>query len=481
MTSSHPDSSNKELLNNGYRSSKHPSKDIKGTFGSELVGKKIVICVTASVACYKAIDLIRLFVRHGAEVFVVTSKAVEKFIGKEYFVWASGNPVTTRLSGELEHVRLANYNSSDLVIVFPCTANTIGKFSNGIDDTPVTSVLSIAFGSKIPIIISPAMHEAMYYNPIIKNNIAKLAQIGVIFTTPIMNEDKAKVSSVEEVFRRSMEKIFNIPQPENQNPKKIPSLSKSDQLFCKKSLDTIIEINENEMRTFFKGKKILISLGSTIEYIDPIRLISNTSSGKMGFSLVKAATRFGFDVTILKGITQIDQTIFKHQRQLSQQIIEVKTTEQMADAMVQQLNKSKYDVVILCAAVSDFKPKIVSDTKISTENDYLTLNLIPTVKIVDKVKQIQDKVFLVAFKAEYSISHLQLITKSYSKLIKCQADLVVANDLGPEQNIIGSESNKVVIIDKDKNFYDFPTRKKELVAEDIFKLVYLNMNNNTGN
>lgn len=470
-------SSNKEIPENRSQSNHHPSKDIKGTLGSELNGKKIVICVTASVACYKTIDLIRLFIRHGAEVFVVTSKAVEKFIGKEYFLWASGNPVTTNLSGELEHVRLANYNSSDLVIIYPCTANTIGKFANGIDDTPVTSVLSIALGSQIPIIVSPAMHEAMYYNPIIKNNINKLEQLGVIFTNPIIKEDKAKVSSVEEVFKYSMEKVFNKYEPVNLDTQENSDLSSNDLIFCKNVLDVVTEMNETQVSSFFKGKKILISLGSTIEYIDPIRLISNTSSGKMGFSLIKAATRFGFDVTIVKGITQIDHSIYKHQRKFSHRIIEVRTTDQMAAAISRELYESKYDVVILSAAVSDFKPQLVSDIKISTENEDLTLRLIPTVKIVDKIKQIQDKVILVAFKAEYSIPHQQLIKKSYSKLVKCKADLIVANDVGTDQSVIGSDTNKVVIIDKNRNFYDFPTHKKEVVAANILKVIYLHLNN----
>ncbi len=152
----------------------HPSKDIKSTLGTELLNKKIVICVTASVACYKSIDLIRLLIRHGAEVFVVMSKTVEKFISKDYFVWASGNKVISNLSGSLEHIVLADYGKSDLIIVYPSTANTIGKFANGIDDTPPTSILSVALGSKIPIVIAPAMHESMYENDIIKENIAKL-------------------------------------------------------------------------------------------------------------------------------------------------------------------------------------------------------------------------------------------------------------------------------------------------------------------
>lgn len=99
----------------------HPSKDIKGTLGYELNDKKVVVCVTASVACYKAIDLIRAFVRHGADVYVVISKTVEKFMSKDYFQWASGNEVISELTGELEHVRVANYNTSDLIVVYPCT------------------------------------------------------------------------------------------------------------------------------------------------------------------------------------------------------------------------------------------------------------------------------------------------------------------------------------------------------------------------
>ncbi len=172
----------------------HPSKDIKSSLGNELLNKKIVLCVTASVACYKSIDLIRLLIRHGAEVFVVMSKTVEKFISKDYFVWASGNNVISHLSGNLEHVVLADYSTSDLIIVYPSTANTIGKFANGIDDTPPTSVLSVALGSKIPIVIASAMHESMYENDIIKENIAKLEKKGVIFFPPKIEEGKAKIS-----------------------------------------------------------------------------------------------------------------------------------------------------------------------------------------------------------------------------------------------------------------------------------------------
>src|ERR671928_1425345 len=143
----------------------HPSKDIIGLEDNDLAGKKIVLCITGSIAAYKAIDLARLLMRHGADVYSVMSKKVAPtLLTPDMMKWATGNCVVTKLTGDLEHISLADYNKSDLILVYPCTANTIGKMANGIDDTPVTSVLSVALGSKIPVIIAPAMHEAMYEN-----------------------------------------------------------------------------------------------------------------------------------------------------------------------------------------------------------------------------------------------------------------------------------------------------------------------------
>jgi phosphopantothenoylcysteine decarboxylase / phosphopantothenate---cysteine ligase len=143
----------------------HPSKDIRGTEGSELEGKKIVLCITGSVAAYRAIDLARLLMRHDADVHaVMTESSASMLLNPEIMKWATGNDVVSKLTGNLEHIMLADYGMSDLIIVYPCTANTLGKVVAGIDDTPVTSVLSVALGSKIPIIVAPAMHEAMYEN-----------------------------------------------------------------------------------------------------------------------------------------------------------------------------------------------------------------------------------------------------------------------------------------------------------------------------
>jgi phosphopantothenoylcysteine decarboxylase / phosphopantothenate---cysteine ligase len=447
----------------------HPSKDIKSTLGTELLKKKIVICVTASVACYKSIDLIRLLIRHGAEVFVVISKTVEKFISKDYFVWASGNNVISNLSGGLEHIVLADYGKSDLIIVYPSTANTIGKFANGIDDTPPTSILSVALGSKIPIVIAPAMHESMYENDIIKENIAKLEKKNVIFVNPKIEEGKAKIADIDSILAC----IINMLK---KNPKFNNNTNNENVNFIKKSEKLISAIKESQMKYFFKDKKILISLGSTIEYIDPIRVVSNTSSGKMGISLVKNALTFGSNVTIVKGLTTFNIVIDeKYPTAVDFKVLDVTTSQQMCDVLLQELQSFSYDIVILAAAVSDFKPAAISDFKISSDTSSLTLTFVPTVKIINKIKTINKKLFLVGFKADYNVSVNTILEKSFKKMVESDANLVVANDVGKKDVHVGSDFNDVLVLSKNKNYYHLPTQNKYDIATSIFKIIYIDM------
>src|SRR5512145_2365404 len=152
-----------------------PTRDIYSTEGEELVGTHIVLCITGSVAAYKALDVAGLGVKLGAEVFAVMNHETSNiFVSSEMMKWATGNDVVTELTGNLEHILLVDRDTTDMIIVYPCTSNTLGKLANGIDDTVVTSVLTVALGSSIPIIICPAMHEAMYFNRIIQENINKL-------------------------------------------------------------------------------------------------------------------------------------------------------------------------------------------------------------------------------------------------------------------------------------------------------------------
>lgn len=173
--------------------SKHPSLDIVGSDGTEFAGKKIVLCISGSVAAYKAIELARLFMRHGANVICVASKAATNLIKPSYFKWATGNEVITQLTGDLEHIKVADYKQSDLIVVYPCTANTLGKLANGIDDTPISTVLSVGLGSKIPIVIALAMHESMYENPAVVKNMEFLKK-KVDFISPSFVEGKAKAA-----------------------------------------------------------------------------------------------------------------------------------------------------------------------------------------------------------------------------------------------------------------------------------------------
>ncbi|MDH5783830.1 MAG: bifunctional phosphopantothenoylcysteine decarboxylase/phosphopantothenate--cysteine ligase CoaBC, partial [Candidatus Bathyarchaeota archaeon] len=187
----------------------HPSKDIMQTRGAELKEKRIVLCITGSVAAVQCPEIARQLMRHGAEVFAVMSPMAQKIIHPYLMEWATGNPVVTELTGKIEHVALAGEhdNKADLILVAPATANTISKIAAGIDDTTVTSVASTAFGSKIPIVIVPAMHESMYKHPILDENIKKLKGLGVVFVGPRIEEEKAKIAETEEILEVVISKL----------------------------------------------------------------------------------------------------------------------------------------------------------------------------------------------------------------------------------------------------------------------------------
>ena len=242
------------------KNNQHPSLDIVSSKGNELDDKKIVLCVAGSVAAYKSIELARLLMRHGADVTCVASNAVTKLIQPDYFKWATGNDVITKLTGKLEHIKLADYNQSDLILVYPATANTLGKLANGIDDTPISTVLTVGFGSKIPIMLCLAMHESMYHNSAVKKNIEFLKN-KIQFIEPKMIEGKAKAAEPEDV------------------------------------LDSIIK--KFGYSSKLKNKKILITAGPTIEYIDPVRILTNVSSGKTGVLLASELRKDGAEVTLV--------------------------------------------------------------------------------------------------------------------------------------------------------------------------------------
>ena len=423
-------------MNNSIENSqnkKHISKEIIGMQSNILKGKKIVLCITASVAAYKAIDLSRMLMRNGAEVFPVMSKSTNsKLLTEEMMNWATGNKTVSELTSDLEHIALANFGKSDIIIVYPCTANTLGKFANGIEDNSVTTVLSVAFGSRIPIVIAPAMHEAMYENVLIMENIKKLKSLGVSILEPSITEDKAKVISADKVVQ--------------------------------------FVINKITATGGMKSKiNVLVTAGSTVEYIDSIRILTNLSSGKMGLNIAQQCMDKGFNVTFVHGHGSLnipDDPRLK--------IIKIKTTEEMLSTVKDQILNEKQDVIFHTAAVADFSishgnRKIPN--KLDTRNGTKTIKLIPTPKIIDKIKQYDKNIFLVAFKAEYGISKELLIKRAINKLDECKANLIVANDVSKKGCDFGSDTNEVYVIDKEGKTMHIPLQSKKDIASELIEIV----------
>ncbi|MSV26832.1 MAG: bifunctional phosphopantothenoylcysteine decarboxylase/phosphopantothenate--cysteine ligase CoaBC [Nitrosarchaeum sp.] len=401
----------------------HPSLDIVNSYGVELSSKKIVLCVAGSVAAYKAIELARLLMRHGADVTCVTSDAVTKLVQPDYFKWATGNEVITKLTGELEHIRLADYNQSDLIIVYPATANTLGKLANGIDDTPISTILTVGFGSKIPILICLAMHESMYDNAAVKKNV-KFLKNKIEFITPKMIEGKAKISEPEDVL---------------------------DYVLKKFGFSSIL-----------KNKKVLMTAGPTIEYIDPIRVITNLSSGKTGVLLASELISSGAKVTLIYG-PGIEKA------PSGAKLIKISTSKEMLEAVKKEMSK-KFDIVIMAAAVSDYTPENSSKNKLKSNKNKIKISLKKVPKIIDQIKKYQKDVFLVSFKAETNLSKNKLITISKKKMIESCADMIVANDIGSSRYQMNPDNNEVLIIDSQK-VISSGWIKKERIAKLIKKQI----------
>ena len=395
--------------------------------GTELSGKKIVFCVAGSVAAYKAIELARLLMRHGADVTCVASEAVTKLIQPDYFKWATGNKVITKLTGELEHIRLADYKQSDLIVVYPATANTLGKLANGIDDTPISTVLTVGFGAKIPILMALAMHEAMYENAAVLRNIGFLKG-KIEFIAPNMAEGKAKAAEPENVLEYILKRFGH--------------------------------------SSVLAGKHVLITAGPTMEPIDPVRVITNQSTGKTGVLLASELVSAGCKVTMVYGPGTAEPP-------KGAKIIPVKTITEMFDATKKELKRKKFDIVVLSAAAADYTVKSQSKAKIKSTKENLVIRLQKAPKIIDHIKKIQNNVFLVGFKAEANVSKQKLIESAKKKLEESKSDMIIANDIGVKY-AKNTDYNQVLIIDGVK-VIDTGRKTKHQIAKIIKKQIELRL------
>lgn len=413
----------------------HPSLDIQGSLGSDLCGRRIVHAVCGSVAAARAPEIARLLMRHGADVFPVMSAEAQRLLHPNLLHWASGHEPVTELTGETEHVALAGNTSTkaDVLLIAPATANTVGKIAAGIDDGPVTTFATTAIGEQIPVIVVPAMHEPMYRHPIVRRNLDTLREIGLEVIMPRVEEGKAKIAASEEIVASVIARLAG------HAPGEAGTLA---------------------------GRRVLVTVGRTVEYIDPIRVVTNNSSGKMGMAVAQAATEAGAEVTAVygKGSAEVPP---------GARVIRVDTAEQMRKAVWDELGDGRgYDVVVAAAAVGDWRPVGEEKKKISThDRDRLVLELEPTPKIIDRIKHDFPKTFLVAFRAQHDLTLDELLADARARAKKADADLIAVNDVSRQGTGFETDTNEMYLIGRDGNEDHVPLASKLAVARRIVEAI----------
>ncbi len=387
--------------------------DISGSVSETLSGKRIVVGVTGSIAAVRVVDLIRDLIRRGAEVHCTMSRAAQQILHPYALEYATTHPVITEITGRVEHVEFCGVGGkADLFLVAPATANTIGKMATGIDDTPVTTFATTAIGSRKPVAVVPAMHEAMYRHPAVLRNLESLRAMGVTLIDPRIEEGKAKIADNLQVVRE-VERLLG--------PR-----------------DLI-------------GKKILITSGSNAEVVDPIRILTNRASGKTGIALALEAHRRGAEVTLVHRFIQ----------DLPVRQVYAESAQAMLDAVMSEL-ATGCDALISAAAVADYTLDANAD-KIRSGQD-LILKLKPTKKIIKTVREANPDLKIVGFKAETNVGDEELLARAEESLQGAKLDLVVANDVA--RGGMGTEDNRVLIMDRSGRSSE-AAGKKSMIARRI--------------
>ena len=392
-----------------------------------LKGKNILLGISGGIASYKIATLTRLLKKSGANIKVVMTPAAKEFITPLTLSTLSENPVfsefANRQTGEWNsHVDLGLW--ADIFVLAPATANTIAKMANGICDN---LLLATYLSAKCPVFIAPAMDLDMFKHPTTTKNINTLKAFGYTIIDAVEGELASGL-----IGKGRMEE-----------PERIAEIIHS--FFQNKQV--------------LKGKKVLITAGPTHEQIDPVRFIGNNSSGKMGVELAKQAQRLGAEVTLIIGPNKLD---------LIDGItwINVKSAEEMYSQVHKSLKKA--DIIIMSAAVADFKPKNVSLQKIKKNNAALQLELEPTQDILKSVGAIKTKKQLLVGFALESDNELKNAKK---KLVTKNLDLIILNSLNDKGAGFEFDTNKITIIDKNNNVDNFELKSKSDVAKDIFNKI----------
>lgn len=385
--------------------------------------KKVLLGVTGGIAAYKSAELLRLLIKEGAKVRVVMTQSAAKFVSPLTFQALSGNPVITDLFSDvsgIDHIEHTDW--ADIFIVAPATANIIGKMASGIGDDPL-STMALAFDGRF--LIAPAMNSKMYKNPIVQENIDRLQSHGYQFVGP----EAGDLACGEEGIGRMSE------------PEAI--LDEAISLLYRKDL---------------AGKRIIVTAGPTRENIDPVRFISNRSSGKMGYAIAGEAARRGAEVTLISGPASIRPPS-------GADLVKVTTSDEMYRAVLEKADGA--DAVIMAAAVSDYRPTESLPSKIKKGKKNITLDLEKTVDIIEELGKKKRGSLLVGFAAETE----NLIENARKKLKAKNLDLIVANDVTEEGAGFDADTNRVFLIDRNGVVEETPKLSKGEVAARIVDLI----------
>ncbi len=399
---------------------------------SLLQGKKVLLAISGGIAAYKTTFLVRLFIKAGAEVQVLMTPAAKDFVTPLSLSALSGKEVFSELINQ-EHQNPTWNNHvdfslwADFMIIAPATANTLAKMAHGECDN---LVLATFLSAKCPVYIAPAMDLDMYQHPATQHNLNALAKNNV------------KIIPAESGFLASgLTGEGRMAEPEN-----------------------IIQFIEKDLivRMPLYQKKVLITAGPTYEPIDPVRFIGNHSSGKMGYALAEQAYKLGADVTLISGPTSLN--IAHH----GINVIKVTTSDQMYEACLAAFDKQ--DIVIMAAAVADYKPIQIAQQKIKKSDNEWHIALTKTKDILKTLGEQKKDQLLVGFALETQNE----IDNAYNKVIQKNLDFIVLNSLNDPGAGFGADTNKITLIDKQKNITAFELKSKNEVAKDILKHLIAN-------
>ncbi len=390
-------------------------------------GKTVVLGICGGIAAYKAVEVVSRLRKLGAETHVIMTESATKFIAPLTFQSISHNLVTTDMfakpaTWDVEHISLAR--KADIMVIVPATANIIGKVASGIADDMLSTAI---MATKAKVVFIPAMNPSMYENPIVQANIAKLKSLDYIFMEP-----ETGLMAAEGEYGKG-----RLPEPV------------SIVEFVK---DNIIPLSD------LSGKKILITAGPTREAIDPVRYITNHSSGKMGYAIAKMAKQRGAEVKIISGPVNI-------KRPDNIEIIDVNSADEMYKSVMD--NYEGYDILIMVAAVADYKCLNIADKKIKKKEDKMNLELVKNPDIARELGRVKGNRILVGFSAETN----ELITNAKTKLEAKNLDMVVANDVTMQGAGFGTDTNIVKLIKKDGSIKTLPMMSKDNVAAEILNEV----------